>query len=141
MSDITTAVHAYLQTRSGITDIAGTRGYPGKLAQGATLPAYTTELVSTDSEEHLLGAAGISHGVVQISCIADTALEANALREQVRLAMQGFNGDMGSVTIRGCSHAGTFDAFMPTPAGSDAGFYFRSIDFRLSYLEALPTNG
>lgn len=139
MSDIGRGVHTYLQTKSAVTDVSGTRGYPEVLPQKATLPAYTYSGVTATSEQDLDNGVGVAQTLLQVNCFGTTHITANNLREQIRLVMQGYRGAAGSETILCVTVGNKLDRYDPPLDGSDQGRYLRIIEFNISHREGIPT--
>lgn len=138
MSDIALAVHTHLQTVAAVTELVSDRGYPEALEENSALPAYTYTDVSADSVENLTGPSGLCTTRVQINCYSERKIEANELREQVRLALHGHHGAMGSEQVRSCSLAGKYGTYEDPIDGEASGRFVRSIDFLITHTEAIP---
>ena len=138
MSDIGRDIRTYLQTKTAVTNLVGTRIFPRMMPQGETLPAVVFSLIGSTSEPRLLGASGGVRALVQLDCYAETHIACNALGEQIRLALHGYSGTAGNSTIEAMLEAKRelFDA--PTDA-SDVPAYRVSLDFEIWHNETIPT--
>lgn len=139
---IATDLRSFLLADGTIAGLIGTRLYPNLLPQSPTFPAMTFGWVSGNRFHHLDGAAGIAGPRVQFDCWALTYLEAEALFEALRLALDGFRGDIGGSPptrrIQGIFSEGERDLYEDGAAigsGSGAGLYRRSADFTIVYEE------
>lgn len=133
MSDIGKAVKVKLEADSDVLAITSTRIYPGHLKQDATLPAITYRIISDIPENHITGAGELTTARIQLDCYAATYAAAMALKEKVRLAIDGVTGDYGTEEICDCNLEGTHD-FQEQPVdGSDSWRYGFSLDFLVSY--------
>jgi hypothetical protein len=136
MSFVQAAIHQQLQATAAVTAICSTRGYPGVLPQGATLPAYVYMLVSDVGVHHMTNAAGLALARVQVDCYSATESGAHTLAEAVRDALQGQRFTQASTTIRTC-HLDNGNTFYESPIdGSDAGRYIRTLDFLVNYTQS-----
>lgn len=91
MADVGLCVHTFLQTKSAITDLVSTRGYPANLPQKPTYPAYVYNTVATVEHSHLAGSGmtGVSTSRLQVDVYATTHLVAADVAEKIRLALLG----------------------------------------------------
>jgi len=85
------------------TDVAAlisARVYPMLMPQGYTLPAIVYQRISVDRPHTLdQGPVGRAIGRFQVDCYAETYAAVNELANKVRLALDGFKGDMGSQSV------------------------------------------
>jgi hypothetical protein len=88
MTLIAEALAARLAAFSGLAALVGTRIYARKLPQGPTYPAVTYYRVSGMREESLSGASGLAHPRYTVTAWATTYAGAQAVAEQVRLALE-----------------------------------------------------
>jgi hypothetical protein len=77
---------------------AASRIYPNELPQGVTLPAVKYFQVSDPAEHTHDGRSKLRHPRFQLDCYADTYLEAHRLSDQVIIALDGYQGQMGQAT-------------------------------------------
>lgn len=93
--------YAYL---AGQSTNAGARIYPNVIPQDATLPAIAYQRISGPRVMKHSGASGLAFARIQYSCTAATYSAAKALLHQVRAALNGFTGTMGTggVTVEHC---------------------------------------
>lgn len=100
------AIAALLEADSGVSAIVDDRIFPQVIRQDEEgvirLPAITYTNVSGFREHSLLGPAGYARPRMQIDCWAYFYLEAKQIAEAVRLALDGFRGDVsiGSDSLR-----------------------------------------
>ena len=136
MADVGKGVRAVLTADAGVSADAGTRVYPDALPQNATLPAIRYAVIDDRSEQHLTGIAGLANATIQIDCYALTRLAANDLGDDVRLALDRYEGTSSGVTIR--QVVGDFRryGYEPPRGGGDVGTYVYSADFSVWYVEA-----
>lgn len=145
MSDIQQAAHQFLIVDSQVSGLASTRIYPDVLPvsntkiDAADFPAIVMSVITGRSEQHLGGASGLKTERLQVNCYALTRREANQLAEAVRVATQGYRGEMDTVFVSGATLETTFDdAFQPID-GSDQYLYVRILDFEIAHEEATTT--
>lgn len=139
---IATELRTFLLEDTTLAGLVGQRLYPNVLPQAPTFPAMTFTWVSGTRFHHLGGSAGIAGPRVQFDCWAATYLEAEALFEALRLALDGFRGEIGGSPptrrIQGVVSAGDRDLYeegAESGSGSGAGIYRRSADFMIYYEE------
>lgn len=88
-------LYLYLTTDPGISALAGSRVYPVKLKEGATLPAVTYQRVSTARTYAHAAASGLAHPLFQITAWGKQYEEARALADAIIAALNGYRGGMG----------------------------------------------
>ena len=133
----------YLNARSALTALVSDRIGPPPADQGAGLyPAVTYQIISHPNVHSLQGASGLAYPRVQITGWARTALGAEALRDVLVDALDGFAGAMGSVTVQCClkiDERDLFDTASMSPGNREARIYGKAIDFTIWHTEAAPT--
>lgn len=102
------------------------------------MPAVVYHKIAANSEQNLQTAAGLCHTTVQYDCHADTDEAADALKEVIRLALQGYRGPAGDETVNCITVSGERDEDDPPLDGSDQARYTHQIDFLVSHQEAIP---
>lgn len=135
-------LYTYLQTKTGLTSLVSTRVYPDTAPQTAALPFLVYARVST-TREHKFAATGtetrLAQARVQIDCYAATYSAVSALAEQVRLALDGWRGTIGS----GYANRIMLDNETDLPAdpdfGEQIGVRRRSMDFVIWHEETRAT--
>ncbi len=128
-------LYTHLSTDSSITDVVSTRIHNGAREQGGALPAISFSEISGESEQDVTGASvGLGKTLFQIDCYAATSKAASALRELVRLSLQGHAAGSlmaGGLYVYGCWVEGMSGGYDP-----DTGDEVRSIDFEIEFNEA-----
>ena len=136
---ITQAVVAYLNSKSTITDLVGTRISNVRRPQKDTLPAITVRRVGALHEHNLDGAAGSCVASIQLDCWATTNAAAETIGEAVRLVMDGFVGTMGDKAVAVCTFEFEIDLYDEPRDASDVGVYHVAQDYAIRYTESIPT--
>lgn len=94
------AIFHLVSNDAGVTALLGSgtacRVYPKKLPQTPTLPAVVYHRIDTPREHSQQGASELAHPRFQFDCWAETRSGAKAVADAVRLALDGFQGSMGS---------------------------------------------
>lgn len=139
MADIGKAIHVYLQTQVGVTNLASTRGYPEQLPVDPTLEAYTYSVVSSNEVRGLgNGASGVGESRVQIDAVADTHIQAQALAAAIRAAMLKTTPiTMDTLVIDRVYRDGQHTSVEPPVDGDDANFHIASQDFVVTHDETI----
>lgn len=138
MAVLEEAIFARLKASTGVTGIVSTRIYPTRLPQNPTYPAVTYQRITGRSDFHQTGLSGMGEGRIQISCWTKTAEkgggdypQAKDLREQVRLALAGFQGTVAGVEIQSSDLTADRDLFE-----EDLGVHQDQMDFVVRHAEA-----
>jgi hypothetical protein len=135
----------YLSTKAAIVAVVGTRVFPIEVARqlfaGRTtnLPCITFQLISTRQIGAMLGSSGMAYKRYQITAWSDTYNTTESIAELVRLAMDGYTGSFGTVTIQSCLHEGEGDTFELPADDETARIFGRQQDYMISYTESVPT--
>lgn len=83
---------SYLETVSNVTDLTGTDGImPSPLVESQSLPAVTFKRISNPRIT-----ASLVKPRWQFECWAETIMAAEELAQKLRVALNGYTGDMGS---------------------------------------------
>lgn len=137
MADLQVAVRTFLLTKTAITDLVGQRIYADDLPQSATMPAITTQRISTRHDHQLSDFAGLAHARVQYACFAATRQTANAIAEAIRsCGIITQKGTLNSVDIRGVRLVDGPTEYTESPTdGSDEHRYVTALDFEFDYTE------
>lgn len=136
MADIGVGLRALLVADTPVAAIAGTRIYPRRLPQGATLPAVVYHKVGGADETGLAGLQGVGHQRFQVDAYATTKLVADQLATAIRDAMCGTGrGDWGTEFCCGCSaQGGARDDEQSRGDGSDEVYHITIRDYLVSYV-------
>lgn len=97
MATIEESQYAYLVAQS---TAAGARIYPNVIPQDATLPAIAYQRISGPRVMKHSGASGLTFARMQYSCTAASYSAAKALLHQVRAALNGYTGTMGTGGVK-----------------------------------------
>lgn len=138
-----TAIYSHLVADADVIALTSTRIYMYEAPSSATTPYITFYQISGVPSHHLQAAAGITDQRVQIDCWDggnEAATGVETLADKVRLAMDGFRGTMGTVTVRMCHLEDEGSDFFPKVRSSREGGIFRKrLDFRIWHTETVPT--
>ena len=131
------ALVEFLGQQSALTGLIGAppsmRLYPDLLPEGIAYPAVTYFRVSTPRAHTLSGPSGFAQPRFQFSVWGNTKGDVIAVTEAIRLALDGFRGQMGEVLVRGIlsdDEMGDHDEY----DGRTRSFH-RVIDFHVSHEE------
>lgn len=137
MSTIEDLIFGRLSAFSGVTAIVGSgssaRIFPGFAEQDTAPPYIVYQRVAGPRVTVLDGASGLAQPVYQIDAYAGTKDAAKALADQIRIALNGFRGTVGSETAKGSTLLDDRDIF---EGSTDPRLYRVSADFRISHDEA-----
>ncbi len=107
MTVLEEGLYSYLSGYAGLTALIGTRIYPVRLPQGALLPCLTYQRMTTPRimTHDTSGMSGtLAEPRLQFDAWAETYKECKDITDQVRAALNGKTGSIGTspnaVTIR-----------------------------------------
>jgi hypothetical protein len=136
------AVFAVLAANAAVAAIVADRVYPTVLPQSAEVPAIVYTRVSADHTHTLGGASSLASGRVQVNCWADSYAEAAELARAVRLAVQGYRGEVAvgaeSITIDGLFALSTGDLADPSAGLESHRRFGRRVDVDAHWNEPKP---
>lgn len=90
------AIVSILKNDGNVEPLVSTRIYPNEVPQGASMPAISYEQTSGDREHTMDGPVGMVPGGFILNCWASTYSEARTLSGYVRIALDGYEGTVGS---------------------------------------------
>ena len=129
----------YLNTKSGLTALAGSRIRWHQAEQSDALPYIIMHQIDENHAHHMLAASGKAIARIQFDCVGASPLSATNVGEQVRLALDGYRGAMGSAFVSMC-HLDTMRDEVITPLdGSHRGRYAVQLDFQIGWTVSVPT--
>lgn len=132
--DLSKGLYTYLQSVTAITDIVSDRVYPQHLPQNPVLPAITYTIISEDPVHDMQGSSGLNNATIQLDGWAETDDDRRELKREIRNALDGYKGAMGSVTVQAVLLVNRFNAF------DDDIENYRSInEFMFWYTLSIPT--
>lgn len=142
MADVCQGLRTRLQAVAGVTSLVSTRVYPDAIPQAATLPAICMYVIDTQATgQHLYGSSAFTQSRVRVECWATTRLAANALAEQVRLALSRHRDLTASPAIHEITSEGINDEFRTPADGSDNWEYVRVLEFEVFHAETAISLG
>ena len=109
-------LYSRLTGYAGLSALIGTRLYPEVLPEGVTLPAVTYQIVSlADTADAAGGDNLMDTNRVQLTSYAATKAAAANVDRQIRAAINGYRGSMGTVVIEGCWRVNQIANYDPLP--------------------------
>lgn len=93
------AIYAQLSGFAGLTALVGTRIYPVEAPANVTRPYVVFVAISSVRLNHLSGPAEVANPRVQVDAYAARYIDAQAISDQVRAALDGFAGTVGGVAV------------------------------------------
>lgn len=97
------AIYARLSGFAGLTALVATRVYPVEAPANVTRPYVVFASISAVRLNHLTGPAEVVNPRVQVDAYAVRYIDAQAIAEQVRAALDGFAGTSGGVSVISCA--------------------------------------
>ena len=136
-------VRAYLLSKSAVTNVIGTRLYPGFVPQkNSTYPCIVYQVISSSPQHHLGGGAGFAHTRIQFDIYSTTAATRDSLADVLRDQLQGFPSStttMGNSTVTSVTAEVGRDLYETPQDNSDTGLFRFSVDYWFRHNQAVPT--
>lgn len=126
------AIYAHLQTRPGLTALIGDRVYPRRMPRAATFPLVLYTRVGTRRGLSHSGPDGLAEPRIQFDVWARDPDLADAVAEQLRLALHGYRGQMGDTEVGSVAIVGDVDGDDP-----ESGLFRRILDAQIQHAEAV----
>lgn len=132
-----------LAANAGVSAIVSTRIYPHSAPQSATMPYIVYQRIDAVHEHHMRGASGMYHSRVQLDLYVSSYSGLIALRDVVRLALDGYVGDItvGSdiVRIKKCFLDNDQEIFYPPEDATQKGIFRAILDYIVTSEEVTPS--
>lgn len=133
MATVAEALYARLTSFGGLSALVGSRIYPNIIPQNSTYPCIIYGRVAAEHFHCMEGSSGLVAETYQIDIFATSKSSAEAIAEQVRLALQGYRGTSAGVAVNGVLLTDTRDDY------SDVARLFNvSHDFKIWANEDRP---
>ena len=134
------AIYEHLKEDATIEAIVGTKIFHINAPPGTSLPYITFQQIGGEHKHHTKGISGLTRGSWQVSCYEDNPIDGDTLSDAVRLRMDKFSGDMGTllnlVAVRDVILTGELDVTSPPFAADEAVIVNRAMDFDIWVVEA-----
>lgn len=125
-------IYAHLQSRAGLTALVADRVYPRKMPRTPVFPLVLYTRVGTARAASHSGPDGLAEPRIQFDVWAQDPDSADAVAEQLRLALNGFRGQMGDVEVGSSMVVNEHDDDDP-----DTGLFRRVLDTQIQHAEAV----
>lgn len=132
------ALYARLVTDPGVHSLVSSRVYHTMARQGSTMPFVVLSRVTMVREYTLSGPDGLPEAMVQVDCIGSTSASTEAVREAVRLALDGTSWVSGKYRVAYAMLEDDRDLTESPFDGSDKPVFRFSLDVRLRFFEETP---
>ncbi len=129
-ADVEDAIKSRLDGFTALTDLVSTRIYFVEMPQDVTYPAVVYQRISTDRPSAMGADIGIARARFQVSVFGDVAIDVRNAAQQVRAALQRWNGTEATVTI-----LETFMQDEQDQKNPDVDVFQRLIDVEVNYRE------
>lgn len=125
------AIRALLLADPGVAALVGPRVYPNALPLNATMPAVTLQEISGNQDVNQDGPSDPSETRIQIDCWARDMAVAAAVREAIKVKLNGFAGLAAGMPLHGVFLAGKRTSYE-----LDTKLHGASMDFMVHAAEA-----
>ncbi|MGK2287246.1 DUF3168 domain-containing protein [Pedomonas sp. V897] len=124
------AIYQLLAGNSAVAGMVGTRIYPSRAPDEATLPYLVyLDMAEIDRARDLDGVGGLRQARVQVDAWASTATGAKRLGDAVVEALEDFTGAIAGVTIADVELIGGFDDWDGGEGAAPSPVYRRMREF------------
>jgi hypothetical protein len=121
---------AFLEANTA--ELTSDRIWPNRRPQNASVPGVVYQRIDTPRAHAHSGPSGLAHPRFQFSCWGRTLAEAAGVAEQLRLAIDGYQGDMGDTYVCSALVANEID-----DEDIDTGTWRRIVDVIIWHREAV----
>lgn len=131
---------AYLETKTAVTDLIGTRIYPQIAKGNVTLPYVIYSRAGVDRKAISTGASGTVFTTVRLTSFANTYDAACDLADQLRIVLDGKSGTIGDASyFDKCRLIAESDNIDPVEFAQNDAPHFVSQDYQITHTESIPT--
>jgi hypothetical protein len=138
------ALRYLLTTSTPVSALIASRIFPNAASELAVFPYVTYSLIAHQREGHLLGPSGLVFRRYQFDIFAKTNAEVGLIIDAIRNRLDGYVGlvtiGADSLRLQNVELLDQSDGYVESTDGSDTGIFKRSIDFRVSLGETIPTH-
>ncbi len=132
------AIVAYLKAVPGITAQAAGRVYPAPAPEDPTYPLIVYQRISTTRVRSMSGPSQLAKARIQVNAHAQSYAAAKTLADELRNALDCFQGTFGTVNVSGAFLEDDADIFDIEPENIANRVYGVRMDFIIGYQETLP---
>ena len=129
---------SYLESFAGLIPLVGERIYPSTGVTEEGTDYITYETLSNPSSHNFDSADEIGMETIIFNCWARNATTPYTIAEQVRLALDGYTGQMGATFIKGAFLQNMIDTTEPVSDGSQEYWYRRGVIVKFNYTRDIP---
>lgn len=122
------ALRSHLLALTDVSNVIGTRLYSRAAPQGVTAPYVVMLRVSSPGQHNLTGPAAILSPRYQFSCYGTTHAEAVGIASELRGALDGFRGALGSARVRWAGIEDERDLYEDRSDGEQIGLFRTDLD-------------
>lgn len=133
-----TGLVTYLESKTALTDLVGTRMHPQIAPQGLTEPFLVFSRISGASGHHMTGADGLQQARYQFDAYG-TYPQVKSVEGALRQSLDGYRGAMGSEYVQTCHVLDSRDLYEEPGDKQQFGTHRVSMDFLIAYVEDVPT--
>lgn len=138
------ALRYLLTTSAAVTALVGSRVSPGFVSELSAFPFIAYSLIASQHERHLQGPSGLVFRRYQLDIYSRLNSELCAISDAIRNRLDGYVGVVtigaDSLRMQNVELLDQRDNYISPTDGSDVGIYRRSLDFRISHGETIPTH-
>lgn len=117
---------------AAITSIISTRMWPSRRPQGSAVPSLVYQRISTPRRSTHTGPSGLAWPRFQFSCWGATLNAASDLADQLRFALDGYQGTVGGTYFAGIHIANELD-----DEDTETGHWRRIVDYTVWHRETV----
>lgn len=132
--EIEEALVAHLFAQSGLTALISDRLYPNEVPQSAAYPAVTYQDISDIKVHTLTGQDSLEQPIKQFTAYASTKAQAKAVANQIKTALQDFQGTMSGIQVQYIQLQSEF-ANRYTTADGTVKVYTHDLEFQIYYVK------
>lgn len=136
------AVYEELADRSAVTALVSDRIYRDEARQRSPYPKIVLHRLGTQHWRSMRGHTGVAATLLQIDSLGRTPTSAANTAEQVRLALDGFRGQMGDaprLQVNSVFLDDEGDDAFDSPDGGERGIFRTRQDYTVWHVVDVPT--
>lgn len=133
------AFRDFIASDTTVVAVVGTRVYPSLAPPQAKRPFLVYTIVDGVPDQEMSAQSTLGHARIQVDCYADTYQSVAELSNDLRLACNGYRGNMGDVEDVKVRLVDRIVGIGNPQAGKGKGIHRITLDFELTFQSVVPT--
>ena len=130
-------IYGLLTANASVSAIVGTKVFPGLAPMGTALPIVIYQRTSTDRVHSITGPVGVPVVTIQVTSWGTSYENGKELSRAIRLALDGYSGTSGGVTVQRVTLTSDSDVFQMPQDEQMVPYYGVSQNYEFRVVETV----